>query len=313
MPTISSFKGVTNFSQSLFTDNLLNNLCDFFDWGFLGIGAFANISRGTSGVYGGNPARLRCVDDPYFVKGKIWEGYRNNWVWQSGVEYFQQPTQISGVYVNSSLLPNDGSNYYIDYPRGRIVFNTAISTNSLVETEYSYKYVGIHNADSYWFKQLQFNSLRVDDVQFLAYGSGVWSILSANRVQLPAVVIEAIPNRSMQGMQLGGGEYIYQGVRFNIFAETPFDRNNLMDIISFQYRKRMYLYDRNQIAASSQFPLTLQGSLSNNPLCYPDLLNLYQKRSAYFFSFTQNNIENTVPGLYNAEIEFTFEVDYPEL
>lgn len=317
MSDFTTFKGVSNIGDSLMMDMLTNNLVDFFNWAFLGIGAFFNITLPQSGVYGGQPNRLRCVSDPYYSGGQVWETYRNNWVWESGVEYAYQPIAISGIYLNGTFLPSNTTgkyNYSLDYPRGRVTFNnTTISPTSVVQMEFSFRYVNTYTDDSQWFKELTFNSLRVDDPNYFLNGSGVWNTLSQNRVQMPAIVVEGVPRRSYYGRQLGGGQFLYQDVLFHIFAETPYERNNLADILTYQYRKKIYLYDRNLITNSSAWPLDLNGSIVSGAMTYPSLINNYSTRSAYFYEMTAEDMTNTVPGLYTAVVRTTFEIECPDL
>ena len=316
MSDYTSLKGVSNIGDSLLNDMLTNNLADFFSWGLLGIGSFFNITRPSSGVYGGAQHRLRLCDDPYYTKGQVWETYRSNWVWESGIEYGVQPIQISGVYINNVFFQKDNSGsttFNFNYPQGRVIFDNPISTDSVVEMEYSYKYINVYTSDSLWFRELQFNSLRVDDNQFQAYGSGVWSILSQNRVQMPAVIVETVPRRTFQGRELGGGHYIFQDVLFHIYAETPYERNNLADIISYQKFKTIYLYDRNAITNSGAWPITLAGAIASGAMCYPDLVNNFKAKPAFFYELNSEDMENTVPGLYQASVRATLEIDFPEI
>lgn len=276
MPTYTTLKQVTHISDSLLSDILESNIASFFQWGTLGVGGFYNVSITSSGEYGGNQSRLRMVTDPAYVDGQVWEGFRKDWVWESGVEYAQQPISISGVYVNGGFHPASGIGAYkhiVDYPHGRVVFDTAIPKTSQVNCEYSYRLYQFYTADVPWWQDIQPNSFRVDDNQFLQQGSGAWDILSEYRIQLPAVVVEAATRTSREGKQLGGGDIVYQDVLFHIMTEDRWHFKWLHDTITNQWQKRLNAYDKNKLLANDAFPINAYGSLKPSGLMYPDLVN----------------------------------------
>ena len=147
---------IDNMGDSTLTPMISDNIIEFFDWAFLDKGGFFNISIPSSGHYGGDKHNLRLVDDPRYTSGQVWEGFRSNWVWQSGLSGDTQPlvTQnwespgVSGVFVNGGFYASGDATYghYIDYPRGRIIFDSAISTTSAVTAEFSYKWVDVVRA-----------------------------------------------------------------------------------------------------------------------------------------------------------------------
>lgn len=144
MGSAESFKGVNNLGDSLLSDQLESNLFAWCTWSSLGIGAFANITLPASGAYGGTPSLLRLSEDPNYQSGQVWEGFRKDWVWETGVNYAYQPIRVSGVYVNGTFQPVTGTGTYahtIDYPAGQVVFNNPISPSSNVQCEFSYRTV----------------------------------------------------------------------------------------------------------------------------------------------------------------------------
>ena len=73
-----------------------------------------------------------------------------------------------------------------------------------VQLNYSYRNVQVYIADQApWWDELQYNSMRVDDATFSEIGSGNWGILSNHRVQMPAIVVEAVPRRTFKPYELG--------------------------------------------------------------------------------------------------------------
>jgi len=300
----TSFKGVSSFDQSLITDELVGGLVDWFDWCFLGIGGFFNVYIPTSGNYGGSQHVLRLTDDPYFSGGQTWEGFRGNWVYETGISYSYQPIQISGIYVNNSFQPL-GNSYYINYPLGRVVFNNPIASNSTVSLEYSYKFFNVYRGDAQWFRQLMTDSFRLDSPDFFQYGSGVWSVLRQERVELPALIVDAVPRRRISPYQLGGGSWVHQDLHFYILAETSFDRNFLVDVVTLQQEKAINLLDRNGMNSANAFPLDYKGVPQSGFLTYPALMNQYGGHYMRFENMISQDIESIAPGLYMAVVRAT--------
>lgn len=315
-------KGVTEIGDSLLSEQLKANLVEFFNWGLLGVGGFTNVTRSSIAPYGTGvlPAQLRLVDDKNYNIGQIWESHRQDWVWESGVDYAYQPIQISGVYVNNTFYNSSTTGTYehkIDYPRGRVIFTNAIPSSSVVEVNYSHRYVSFYTSDAPWFKEVIFNSYRVDDPQFTQLSSGVWTILSQNRIQLPAVIVETVPRRKFIPMQLGGGQWVNTDVIFHILAETTWDRDKLMDIISFQKEKTLLSFDKNAMTDANRFPLDYAGSIASGAMVYPDLVKSSGEGGFFwkkiFVKDMQTQESPSMPPLHRAVVRGTFEIDYPEI
>ena len=312
MPSYTKLSGIDDISESTLCDQLESNLIEFFNWGFLGIGAFFNVTRDL------DESRLRAVEDPRTVRGKIWEPARNNIIWESGVEYSLQPIGISGVYVNNTFYSSSTSgtySHYIDYITGKVVFNNPIDYTADVRLEYSYRYFNFTTADVPWFRQVMFDSFRVDDNNFFQFGSGVWSTLSQNRVQLPSVVVEATPRSTSEGYQLGGGRKVKQDILFHVFTENPWDRKTVLDVLRYQEEKTIKTFDKNLIAAQDGFPFTETGALSDSPLTYPQLIAPTGDGGFYWKNITVDKVTSqetiSLPPLYQAVVRGTFEVILP--
>lgn len=101
----TKLSSVTNVQDSTISNILLDNFINFYDWGFVDRGSFYNINIPQSGIYGGDRHKLRRSDDPRYTDGQVWEAYRQNWVWESGIDGTdQQPINISGVYVDGTFM-----------------------------------------------------------------------------------------------------------------------------------------------------------------------------------------------------------------
>jgi hypothetical protein len=318
-PAYTKLKGVYDFSESLLCDQLEANLITFFSWGLLNIGAFANVKYHGASPYIQDASRLRPISDKKFNSGQLWEGFRNDWIWESGVDYPVQPIPISGVYVNGTFYAGNHPTYghKIDYPHGRIIFNNPISLNSVVNIEYSFRYYNIQSADAEWFREIMFNSFRVDDSKFLQYGSGVAEVLAQDHIQLPAIVVEVVPRRTFYGSELGGGQYINQDVLFHVFTENPWDRKKLLDIITYQNDRTLWLFDKNIMAQQDRYPLDYNGSIRPGAITYPVMVlpsgqNGFAWKKATFINMS--SIESiSAPPLYQAVVRATINIEFPEL
>ena len=100
-----NFKGVSTIGAPLLMNELENNLKAYLDWSLLGIGAFTNVYRATSGYPSGDMSRLRPVFDLAYSSGTVWQGIRKDWVWETGVEYKSSVVgAISGIAYGTGNL-----------------------------------------------------------------------------------------------------------------------------------------------------------------------------------------------------------------
>tara|TARA_A100001201_G_C4071541_1_gene195974 strand:- start:316 stop:1329 length:1014 start_codon:yes stop_codon:yes gene_type:complete len=273
---------VDNAGDSTVSSLIKDNTIEFFDWAIINGGGFFNVNIPTSGHYGGDKHKLRLVDDPRYSSGQVWEGFRSNWVWQSGLECETQPLVtnkwhnpgISGVFVNGSFYASGDSTYghHIDYPRGRVVFDSAISTTSSVTAEFSYKWVNVVPADKEFFREVQYRSQRADG-DFTYTGSGDYSQLADNRLQLPAIAVDVTKRRNLEPYALGAlTHYINTDVVFHVLAEDSYTRDKLVDMVSLQEEKVVYMFDSDRIGRNDAFPLDYRGQVRPSGLSYPDLI-----------------------------------------
>jgi hypothetical protein len=287
------------------------------DFAFLSIGAFTNVSMAVSGTYyGGDSSRLRLVDEPYFSSGQVFEGFRSNWVLDSGIPYGYQPTNISGIYINNTFYPTNTSgafSYHVDYPRGRVVFDTRIAANSIVKCEYTYRYINVSTDNTPWARTILFDSLRVDNPQFLQTASGIYSILAQSRVQLPAVIITPTNRVRFKGLELGGGNIRYQDVLMHVVSENPWDRNSISDILLNQKDKTIFLFDVNKVMDSGKYPLDYNGYAVAGGLLYPALVSDEWGFKKYRCTIldTSGDTYEEGRGLYRSVIRWTCEIFVP--
>tara|TARA_Y100000004_G_scaffold85804_1_gene96238 strand:+ start:2208 stop:3194 length:987 start_codon:yes stop_codon:yes gene_type:complete len=302
--------GIEKITDASLSEMLLDNFINFYDWGLVDAGSFYTISIPQSGIYGGDRHKLRLVNEPNYTAGQVWEGYRQNWVWEGsgnidGVS--EQPVDVSGVFVDGSFYANGNVTkpFYIDYPLGRVVFDSAEPTTSDVQVAYSHKRVQVLPGEgASWFRQIQQNSFRTDE-NFQVAGSGGWIRLGQTRVQLPALAIEVVPARDTQGYQLGGGQWVRSDVVFYIMSENHWEAVNLMDTIVAQNDRTLTLFDTTKVAQSGVSPLTFENGkereLRDHATAsglYPQLVQNYPYRKCWVYDTRGDNITQLSTDLY---------------
>lgn len=304
----TQLKSVTAIGDSLISDQLEANLVSFFDWGLLNIGGFFNVK------FPGAGTRLRYGHDDDYEDGRVWEGYRYGWVWESGVAFQgYEPIPISGVWVNGDFLPA-GTGYFIDYPAGRVVFDNPLPKNTQVACEFSFRRVRVATSDATWFQELQYNTLELtaeNQAEFVQVGSGAWNVLAKNRIQLPAIVVESVSRVKMVGLEIGSRARVHeQDVIFHVLAETPMDKKQLHDIIIAQWDHRLMLFDKNAVDDADAWGLDSEGRPRNLPARYPDLVSGFAWRVLAITNM-RSEPQDSFPPLYRATCRATVEVDLP--
>lgn len=318
MTNYLNLKGFDSVFDSTLGNEIQDNLVEFFDWALLEKGNYQNVNIGELAPNGNDYSKLRLSSNPNYPSGLAWEGFRKNWVWQSGISFNPPPIVgdnntipgISGIYVSGVFYPSDTSGNYshkVDYYNGRVIFDNPISTGLTVQAEYSYKYINIVYANSLpWLREIQYRSLDLP-ASFNSQNKGEFVLPAENRVQLPAIAIEIVPRRTLRGYQLGGGQYVDTDILFHCLAEDEFTRNKLVDIVSLQNEKTIWMFDSNKIANSGDFPLDYMGIPVSGALRYPDLLEKYYKGKIRFKNSTVQNMDLINSNFYAGIVRLTAE------
>lgn len=279
-------KGLNTVFDSTLTNDIQDGLVEYFDWALLEIGNYFNVTKGELSPEGTDYSRLRLSSDANYAAGRAWEGFRANWVWQSGISYSPAPIVgtnntkpgISGVYVNDTFYPITTTGTYahhVDYLNGTVIFANPIPTGSKVQAEYSYKWINVTYAHRLpWLVQLQQETLQPKNA-FLQVDKGEWNIPTEKRLQLPIIAIETVSTNKFKGYQLGGGQWVHTDVLFHCVAEDDATRNKLIDIVSLQNNKYVSLFDSNKMSQSGVFPIDYRGFPVSGALRYPEMVNSY--------------------------------------
>ena len=172
--TYTPLKGLSSVFDSTLTNDIQDGLVEYFDWALLQIGNYFNVTKGEMSPDGTDYSQLRLSSNSAYKAGQAWEGFRANWVWQSGVSYSPAPMVgsnntkpgISGVYVNNTFYPITTTGTYahhVDYLNGTVIFDNPIPTGSKVQAEYSYRWINVTYAHRLpWLVQLQSKTLQLD-------------------------------------------------------------------------------------------------------------------------------------------------------
>ncbi len=305
------FKSIKkHYGYDQYSNILEANLVNYYSWNFLEIGAWAEVSVDEEDYFEDDISRLRLVSDPSYTDGQVWEAMRKDWIWESGVNYIdtsgsgRSPLPVSNLEINGIATTG---NYYINYPEGRVVFDGAVDTDSIVKIQYSYRSVQVISANSPLWKQIQ-KETEVYGGQFLTQGSGDWDIMSSNRIQLPLIAIEVDAMGDSNGYELGNSAIeAHRDVVFHILAEDKSSRNNIMDIVANQCDADIWLYDTAAVALNNAYSLDFEGNKVKN-ITYPDLVSEtgYRWKTARMEDAQIINVGQIHTNLYEAVVKTTF-------
>lgn len=276
MPEYTQLR-ITNPSESQLSTIIGKSLVMFFDWGFVDAGAFNSVSIGGTDIRGSDRSRLKLVHDPNYTQGQVWQTFHNNLVYESGTTV-GSPVQISGLFIGSTFHSALSGTYTIDYPNGRVIFNTAIPTGSVVKMAYSYKnFTIVESQDVPYLRDMQGNWNDLTGRQYNQAASGEWSVNGERRLQLPVIAFEASVVSDRAPYELGSYKNRVEDVtKVHVFAESDTEAKNITDIIADQYPRTIFLLDIDRIAKSGDYPIGYDGSKNSRLKTYPQLVGTDQ-------------------------------------
>ena len=318
MPNYYGLKGFDSIQDYSLNNNIQDALVEYFDWALLEKGNYFNVTKGELAPNGQDMSRLRLSSNDSFASGQVWEGFRQNWVWQSGVSGVNLDAPIvgtnvdspgiSGVYINDQFEPTSGVgqySHYIDYFNGRVVFDSPIPTGSVVQAEYSYKFINVVYSNNVpWLREIQSDTLQPTS-NFYDVSTGSWDIPPESRLQLPAIAFEIVPVRRFKGYQLGGGQWVYTDIVAHCIAEDEQTRNMLVDIVSLQNDKSIQIIDSDKLHTEDKYPLNSYGSPNPSALLYPEIIESYNGGNFRIENTIVENMDMTTPDLFGGIVRFT--------
>jgi len=305
-------QNVESLGQYILYTQLEHNIKHFLDWGFLNIGGFVNINRPTNNI--NNTAgfhKLSVVTDPAYTNGKVWETFKKQWVYESGIMYSgSPPITISGIYVNNTFIPGPTGNvnypYSFNYELGRVIFNNPISTTADVQMNYSFKSIQTYKSNDSFsdWKYLQEYTFKTGDVDK--------NIPANHRIQLPTIIVEPISKSDFKGYELGSTKYwANQSVLLHVFAENYVEKNNIVDIIRLQKDKNIRLYDLSKVVKNKIYSLNPNGSKNLSGQNYDQLVSddsEYLWRNGYINNVSVMDMDVLNLSIYYSTIRLDLEI-----
>lgn len=303
------------FTPSI-TNEIQDNLVEFFDWYLLERGNYFNATLGETSPYSADYSQLSLSSSSSFDAGQAWEGHRKNWVWQSGISPSgitppivgtdSSRPGVSGVYVDDVFYPSNTTGAYahhVDYFNGRVVFDSPISTTSKVQVEHSYKYINVIYASSLpWFREIRKNSLRKTLNEQIKTPPEM-------QAQLPLIAVEVGPRRTFKPYMMGGvHNWMYTDILFHCIAEDDITRNKLVDFVSLRSDHKIDMFSTSGILADNVFPIDYRGSPNPNAMTFPEMVTNYPLGQVRIENASLNSIDILNTDLFGSVVTLSTEV-----
>lgn len=296
-----TLKGFSSLGNSTVSNDVVENIISFFDYGLFEKGNSIDVPYAYTGVYG-DESRLYPVKDERYDYGQVWCTKRPNIVWESGAP--------SGIYIGANFYNTATTGtyqYYIDHPHGAIFFQNKIPTTSVVRMPHKYKYISVCRANGLpWFKEIETNIERYNSD--FVNSSGYYQIPIESRQSLPLIGIE-LANQSSRPYQLGGGRVIKTDLYLHCIAEDAFMRDSLVDVVTYQADASFYMYDLNLVASANKFPLDYRGVPASGAMTFPLLSTNYTGRKLKIIDVKLDSVY-TVGKLMVGSVKLSTELDH---
>lgn len=313
-PRLLKFNRVCHYGKSNVIRRLEYGLKYFYEWALLNIGAWTDVDLDQLTATSGNASILRMGSGWGYSEGSVWEGFRHNWVYETGVNYLDytggthSPLSTS-VYVDSVL---QSSGYSINYPLGQVIFDAPLTSSNEVKAAFSFRNVQTYISDEVpWYQELQTRSWNVDEM-FTYTDKGDWVVGPNHRVQMPCIIIAATTKGDKIPYALGGGRvYRRQEILFHIFTEDKGMRDNLADLIVMEGDRCIQLFDIDLAAANQHLPLDCNGKLIGQ--MYPALLENYCWATAKSSNARITALSSFNCGLHEAIVRINYDVLFSNL
>ena len=121
--------------------------------------------------------------------------------------------------------------------------------------------------------------------------------------------------RSSEPYALGGTSHIIStDVLFHVLAEESHTRDKIVDIVSAQEDKVLYMIDVDDVGKEEDFPLDYRGTTNQGAKRYPDLVNTRRwygyrdERKMRLTNAVTQNPEEISPNLYHGTVRLKVEV-----
>jgi len=283
---------------------------------FVARGYYDNIASGEQNFDGTNLSQLFPVqNDEWYPQDSgttvhVWQGYRKNWVSESGVTYFASgltaPTLASGVYVDGVFhgrrTPNNTDGISMDFRNGRVILESGVAASSTLEIAYSVKEVWVDTIA----RDMVTNQVTViDNTKRIA----VSNVPSGQIGNLPMILMDISSQQPTYGLELGGGKVINPSMFLHVVAENRYDKDEIVDALVLRQFKTITMVDLD--TAPAQF--NYYGDYESTYAAYGTLTSTYRDRYAYIENVSLiSNDDIAQEGYYTALLRFDFRLDITE-
>lgn len=279
----------TYYGHATLDDYIRTNVIDFLKYGLIEIGAYYNIGLDRA------ESRLHPVLVTGLTPYTVWGSAKSSWIWEAtGVTLKfpsgTTPIQITGIQVNSVVYATGtavlGTGYYIDYSRGRVVFDYGLPSTAVVKVPHSTPAIEVYSAETAEYRKLTYDWLQATPVA----ESFDWR----PQAYLPAIFVDIIGYRTLRGVELGSRAKTANIVcQFDAYSANPYDQNKIMDICYMLETKKIFFYD----VQNAPKPLDQFGRLRANPKNWSELVRQYPYGDARFMENAVIQKDKTNPYL----------------
>jgi hypothetical protein len=297
-----TFAGVNEggFGGYTITDQLLYNLKWFVEWGLLNAGAYSTT------LITDEESDLKVVNDERYPEGTVWTGAGREWVWESGISAgagYVDPFRVSGIYINGDFHPVGEESlfsYHVDYQHGRIIFDNPQNPLDTIQAEYCWKTAQVDFADHADFRKLMQDAIK----HFNEETEPSTDPIREHQVWLPAIFLHDRSGTS-RGLELGGGQIKTRIITAHIFAEQPYERNLIADMLDKQNRKTLIIADLNNIT----FPFDSYGDIVAGTTNWPTMAAAHPWKKIRFEGGDIQRLESLNPKIFRSQVSWEIDID----
>jgi hypothetical protein len=304
-----------------FRNRIYDNLKMYLDDFFISRGFYENIASGTTNYEGTDMSVLFPVqNDPLWpvdsgASQHIWQGYRRNWVSESGVVSvydgtWTAPIIASGVYINNNFhIPRgfDGtSGIAVDRRNGRVIVESGIPYGYTVRLNHAVKQVWV---DTVARDMIAYQTTNTDNTDRLITNTAP----SGDVGQLPMVLMEIATMGSPQGLQLGAGIIYRPIIDLHVIANNRVDKDDIVDAILLRTHNTMVMVDLDKVETSGSM-FTFYGNYTSGYKTYGQLKDLFSDRNAFIESVSlDRNNDIAQDGYFTARLRMQLRLDIEEV
>ncbi len=313
-----AFRNINFFGEVTERKQIRENLIWFLRDQLLTFGAYYNMGTGVVDPNNRPYSRLFPSYQPEYTgvpnKTTFFKGYSNNWVWESGVTLAfsgTEPIPASGLWVGTGFIPAASSgNYahYIDYQRGGVVFNTAVSTGTIVNCYRTERAAFVYSSDSNELRRINTDHLKVYQQLNYPVGSGFDAVPPEYSTFLPAVFVD-VKLRKTDPYELGNSiQWRHFDVTLDIVATSIDQFDILHDICTNLQNQTIWMFDVQDTLDAGKYPLDYLGRLKSDAMIRSTLLSSYPWRKGRFLEDSKEQMYAPILPVHRGTVKIGFEV-----